>query len=101
MSDDFGATSVSSGDLTSGGIFTWTPTSNDIGEHDLTILVNDNSGDTAMLTQTITVTAPTSLAIQSLSPGSSVNSGQAVDLYRLVPTGLTSPVYTVSDNFSG
>lgn len=100
LSDNFGGTSVTGSDINSGGTFNWTPTQNDIGTHELTILVDDSNGDSATVTQDITVGGQTTASIQSLSPGNTVNSGQQVS-FTISSTGIANPTYTVSDSFSG
>lgn len=44
--------------------------------------------------------ADTSVSIQSLSPGATVLSGQAVT-FSVAPVGFTNPTYAISDSFSG
>lgn len=100
LSDSFGGSSISNGNIDSSGNVTWTPNASDAGTHTLTIGVNDASGDGATTTEEIVVSAPVSVSVQSLSPGTSLSAGTTVS-FSIATTGFTSPSYSVSDSFGG
>jgi hypothetical protein len=101
LSDSFSNSSAGNGNINSSGNFSWTPNSNDIGTHNLTITVSDSSGDSPVtLQEQITVRTQASLSIQSLSPSSSISPGQTVS-FTAVASGFNSPSFSVSDSFSG
>ena len=50
-------TSIVAGDVSSSGVFSWTPKTSDIGTHAITITATDIYGNTASITVTIFVTA--------------------------------------------
>ncbi len=100
LSDSFGGGNVTSSNIDSSGNFSWTPTQNDIGTHNFTITVSDSSGNSFPVQEQITVSAASSVSIQSLSPGAAVNAGQAVS-FSVVQSGFTNPSYSISDSFSG
>ncbi len=100
ISDSVSGSSVGSGNINSSGNFSWTPNSNDVGTHNLSIAVNDSSGDSATTTETLTVSAAPSVSIQSLSPSSAVTIGQTVS-FTVAASGFTNPTYSVNDSLSG
>jgi peptidoglycan hydrolase-like protein with peptidoglycan-binding domain len=100
VSDSLSGTSVTSSDINSSGDFSWTPSSNDVGTHNLTVTVSDSAGDTATTEESITVSQAPSVSIQSLSPSTSVTAGQTVT-FNVAASGFTSPSYSLSDSFSG
>ncbi len=100
VSDSFGGGSTSNSNINSSGNFSWTPVQSDIGAHNFTITVNDSSGNNQTVQEQITVSVAPSISIQSLSPSSVVNVGQAVS-FSVVQSGFTNPTYSLSDSFSG
>ncbi len=100
ISDSYSGTSVSSSDLNSSGVFTWTPAQGDIGTHNLTITAIDSSGDNASITQQIIVNNTPSLSVSSLSPGTSVSVGQDITFDASASYFTGTPAYSVSDSFS-
>jgi len=100
VSDSASGSSVGSGQVNASGNFSWTPDSNDVGTHNLTINVTDSLGDSATTVETINVTATPSLSIQSLSPSSNVSSGQTVT-FTAAESGFSNPTYSLSDSFNG
>ncbi len=75
--DNFSGTSVTSNNLNSTGSFSWTPTSNDIGTHLITLTAKDYHGSIANASVSITVTtagfiapviAPAPVATQVVMP---------------------------------
>ncbi|HVZ75738.1 MAG TPA: peptidoglycan-binding protein [Candidatus Paceibacterota bacterium] len=100
LTDSFSGATDSSANINSSGNFSWTPTTAEIGTHNITVTVSDSSGNTATTVEQITVSQPVSLSIQSLSPSSSLGTGQTLT-FSAVASGFSSPVYTISDSFSG
>ena len=50
--------------ITSGGVFTWTPTAAQVGTHDLTVIVSDGTAtDSETLVVTVTATTPVGLTV--------------------------------------
>jgi peptidoglycan hydrolase-like protein with peptidoglycan-binding domain len=98
--------SVSSSNINTSGYFNWTPNSNDVGTHNLTISVADSYGNSATVTEQIIVTSNGStsttpaVTVQGLTPGSNVVVGQQVN-FTVANFGFTNPTYTISDSFSG
>lgn len=99
IADNFGGTSLSSSNINASGYFSWTPTANDIGTHSFTITAGDSLGNSANVTQTITVTAPV-MTLSSPSPSTAVNAGVTVSFSATV-AGLSNPSYSVTDSISG
>ena len=97
ISDSLSGSSVASGDINSSGDFSWTPTNSDVGTHNLTITVSDSQGNNAQTQESITVSAPASVSIQSLSPGSTITVGQTLS-FSVDTTGFTNPSYSISDS---
>jgi len=93
----YGVSSLSTGDMSSNGYFSWTPTTNDIGSHTLTITVVDSSGHSVSQQLAITVSAP-QVTVRSLTPGGTVASGQQLS-FQIVPTGFTNPWFVATDSF--
>lgn len=100
ITDSLSGTSVSNNNISSTGVFTWVPTNSDLGTHNLTVTVSDSQGNTATTQEQLFVSAPAAVAIQSLSPSSSVTSGMTVQ-FTAYATNFTNPTYTISDSFSG
>jgi peptidoglycan hydrolase-like protein with peptidoglycan-binding domain len=100
VSDSAVSSSLSASNINSSGNFSWTPENQDVGNHTLTVTATDSLGDTANITQPITVSPIATATIQSLVPGSTISSGQNVT-FNVTPTGFTNPTYSVSDSFYG
>lgn len=99
VSDSLNGSSVSNNDINpSTGAFSWTPASNQTGTHTITMYATDALGHSANATETIIVGSTPVVAIQSLSPGSSVGVGQNVTFTALA-SNFNDPSYTVSDTF--
>jgi hypothetical protein len=100
VSDSVWGSSVQSGDINSSGIFDWTPNQYDLGTHLISVSVGDSLGDSASVSQKITV-GNTSMSIGSTSPNMTVVAGNALS-FAATTTGLIAPVnYTLSDSMSG
>jgi hypothetical protein len=100
IADSFANSSVSNADI-SGGTFSWTPTTADIGNHELQISVKDLAGNsTASIDEAISVAAVGSVSIQSISPGSSVIASAPMG-FTVQANGFTNPIYTITDSFPG
>jgi hypothetical protein len=100
VTDSLGGTSVSGADIDSSGNFVWTPTTADSGTHSITVSVSDSLGNTGSATQQIVVTAPASIAVGTVSPGTSVMTGTQVS-FTVTPTSFNNPSYSISDSFGG
>ncbi len=99
LSDSFSGSTISNSNINSSGNFSWTPAASDAGTHAITVTVVDSSGHSATASQTITVQG-SGIVIQGLSPGSTVVVGKPVT-FTAYASGLTNPVYIVSDSFGG
>lgn len=97
--DSYAMSTLSPGNITSAGAFSWIPTASDLGAHALTVEASDMFGHSARTVVNVTVINP-SVSVQSLSPGASAGVGSSVSFLASAPS-LTNPVYTVSDAFSG
>ncbi len=102
VSDSFGGTTVSSGNIDSNGHFSWTPSSGDAGTHNLTVSISDSNGNSATVSEQLIVTSVNSsgVGIQAIYPGSTVYPGQNLTLI-VSAAGYNSPTYSLSDSFSG
>lgn len=99
VTDAFYPTTITAGNINSSGVFTWTPTVDEMGAHRITVYATDSLGRTA--SSQVTITVQTSIAtIQSLSPGSSIYFGKSV-AFNVVTTGFNNPTYALSDTFPG
>lgn len=99
ISDSFAGSSISSTTISASGGFWWIPSAKDNGIHTVTVSANDNSGNSAMAVQTITVGSGTAV-IQSIIPGSSLPVGNTMT-FNVVVTGFSNPVFSVKDSASG
>jgi hypothetical protein len=77
VSDGFNGTTVTSGDISSSGDFTWTPTSSDIGTHSLTVTAYDTQGHTGSVQVVITVAPAGSTPAVSSAASTIVSSAAA------------------------
>lgn len=89
---------VSSTNVDGSGRFSWTPGTDDIGVHTLTIMGSDAYGNSGQTQQTLTVVDP-SLSFGALQPGQTVSAGSPVSF--VVGTRLSNPTYSISDVSSG
>ena len=97
--DSFSGSSMANSDINSAGYFTWTPGSNDIGTHNITVYVNDSSGHSGNVTLALTVQNP-NITITSITPGSTVAPNSVLS-FNVASAGFNNPSYTVNDSFSG
>ncbi|MCX6702145.1 MAG: peptidoglycan-binding protein [Candidatus Zambryskibacteria bacterium] len=99
ITDSIYTSSLTPTNMNSSGDFSWTPKSWDVGSHNITIVVTDNSGRSATAIQSIIVGVATT-TIELLSPGNTVTSRQNVT-FKVTPINFTNPIYTLSDSVSG
>ena len=59
---------LTTSNLSSSGVFSWTPTTSDIGIHTLLVSATDSLGNTASTTQTLVVTAASAPLTPSMQP---------------------------------
>ncbi len=96
MTDDFSGSSVSSGDISNVGYFSWTPAVGDAGTHHVTVMVTDVYNDAASTTALLYV-IPNTIAIQNLLPGTQAYSREPVTFTVYTP-GFVNPSFTVRDS---
>lgn len=97
VSDSMSGSSVTASTLSASGIFSWTPTIGDVGNHILTVTVQDSSGAVATAQASIFINSPPTAEIQSLSPGALVRVGQTVT-FSTITSGFAGPTYAISDS---
>ncbi len=93
VTDSFVGSSITRNAINSSGILIWTPTTSDVGIHNLRIQVDGAGGRTASIYQTVTVKG---ISIQDISR-SSVPVGTPLT-FTIKNHGLGTPTYTVSDS---
>jgi hypothetical protein len=99
LTDSLAGTTLSNANINSSGVFSWTPSVQDIGTHTITLNVRDSSGNASAATETVTITATPSVSIQTLMPGTSVAVGSPVT-FTAVPNGFSVPIaYSVTDTY--
>ena len=97
--DFFSGSSLTSSNInTNTGTVTWTPALTDGGLHAITITGTDTRGNSASISQDITVLKP-SITTSHLT-ASTTDSG-AILSFTVVPVGFVNPVYQVTDTLSG
>ena len=99
VSDSVSGSSINSGNLNSLGVFSWTPTTGDLGTHLITIRTSDASGNVSTISQQITVTSP-KIIIPAGTPNTTIAVG-TLFFFIATSTGLTNPLYTITDSLSG
>ena len=90
VTDSFQNSTVSSSDISGAGNFFWAPIESDVGTHILIITASDFSGNSASVTQTVTVSPLPSLTIGSVSPSTTVMPGTTFSFTVSTP-GLNNP----------
>lgn len=104
VNDSFSGSSASTNDIDSNGYFVWTPTSNDIGTHTVTVNISDSAGDSSAVQEVITVSAQAQnnpvVSIQGLNPGTAVVVGSPLT-FTAAASSFTNPSFTVSDSYVG
>ncbi len=98
LSDDFGGSSLTSANMNSSGVISWTPSSSDVGVHTVSVTASDDNAS-GNATQQIVVVAPT-ITLQAPLPSATLSAGAFVTATSTV-TGFVNPTYTVSDTFPG
>ncbi len=98
--DSFSGTTASVQNFDGGGNFSWVPVVSDVGVHTFTITANDYQGNSAQVTQTITVLPPPSVSIQSVAPGNKIPVGGKFT-FAVSSNGFTNPIFIVGDDFGG
>ena len=88
-----------SGSIDAHGFYTWTPSPNDAGGHDIVITVNDISGASASTTEHLFV-IPNALVLQNLLPGATAFTHEPVTFTVNAP-GFTNPSFSVRDSYAG
>jgi peptidoglycan hydrolase-like protein with peptidoglycan-binding domain len=79
------------------GDFFWTPNNSDLGSHIITVTVSDSPDNSASVSQTINVAAP-SITVGNLLPSATVHYGNIIT-FSISSAGFTSPQYAVADSF--
>jgi hypothetical protein len=100
LSDNFNGTTLRSSNINSGGFVSWTPSSQDAGTHNITVLAFDSSGHSASANTVITVTSGSDVTIGTVSPGTTVQVGSWV-VFNATANNINTPSFTVSDSFNG
>jgi hypothetical protein len=100
LTDSFPGSSANISNLSATGNFFWVPVVSDVGTHVFTITASDGVSNTGTVTQTVTVLPLPALAITNVSPGTTVMPGNKFS-FTILNSGLTNPVYSISDTFSG
>lgn len=100
FSDSFRSSSASLTNISGAGNFFWVPLDSDVGTHVFTINVQDNSGNAANVTQTVTVLPAPTLSIHAVSPGTAIMPGTKFS-FSVTASGFTNPSYSIGDSFSG
>lgn len=97
--DSNSRSSINGGNINSSGVFSWTPTSDELGVHQLTVGASDASGHSAQTVVNVTVVNPTVFVESLVPPGSTVQVGMPVS-FLVRSVSLTSPTFGISDTFS-
>ena len=92
--------SLTTNAINQSGGFSWTPRTQDIGGHSITVTVTDSTGALASALQSISVSAPSGLTISSINPGSTVSPGTRIT-FGASTTGFIVPSYSLADSFTG
>ncbi|MDB5188298.1 MAG: sleB [Candidatus Kaiserbacteria bacterium] len=100
ISDSALGTSITNNNITSSGNFSWTPSTADVGTHNLTLVVNDSTGKTGTVSVSIPVMSA-NLSLSSVTPSSMIVAPYSSFTFNAAPAGFTNPTYTVSDSFNG
>ncbi len=95
ITDDVGVNLSSN--LNPFGQFVWTPYTRDAGTHNITITATDGAGQSASVSQTITVINPSATLDNLVAP---THPG-VLSTFQVNPVGFVSPTYALLDTFSG
>lgn len=100
LSDSLPGSTLSNSNINTSGRFSWTPNPLDIGTHEIVFTAKDSYGNKNSATQIITVRPVSPVSIDSLSPGSSVFSGNSLS-FSVAALGFSNPSFSINDSFSG
>ena len=96
-------TTVTGSDINSSGFFAWTPTSQDIGNHTITVNVSDSQGHSGSVSGTIIIhpsLTSGSVSLNNINPGNTVAVGSRLS-FNATTTGFTNPYFRIYDSFKG
>jgi hypothetical protein len=96
--DTSALSSINNSNISGAGVFSWTPSADDIGVHTLNVGASDIYGHIAQNALSLTVIQPT-VSIQALKPNSGPSVGSVVSFLAQGFVGASS--YSVSDAFTG
>ncbi len=99
VQDSYSPSSVTSDNLSSSGVFTWTPAMSQTGTHNILILITGSNGQIAKILQPIVVLTPL-LSISNVVPGDTVSVGSPLQ-FNVNYSGLSSPTYGITDAYPG
>lgn len=83
-----------------GTTFSWTPITQDVGVHHISVVAKDSFGSEASSTVSVTVLGPASVATSQLVPGTSVHANQELT-FAMSSDGFVNPWYGITDDFTG
>lgn len=93
LSDSFAGSSISNSNITAGGNVSWTPTSNDVGPHNILITVRGSNGRSDTVYQSFTVNG---IALQNISDTHATVGSRFT--FTIAPYGMNNPSYRVGDS---
>lgn len=99
VSDDSPASTLSNSNISNLGKFDWTPSTTDIGTHNLIITGIDPNGNRDTLSQTLIVATSTPLSLKVYT-STNVLPGKNFSL-AAIAQGYSDPSFSVSDSFYG
>lgn len=99
VSDSFDGGTVSASNINrDSGTFYWTPTSNDVGEHELKISAYDESGHYAYTSQKLTVNGVSAPYLKNINPSTIISVGDKLTMSVAAPL-YTAPIkYRANDS---
>ena len=95
LQDSFGGSSVTNANINSSGVFSWIPATADVGNHTITVTVNDGTGNSVQTSQALTVPPQPAVTIQNVSASTIKVPGTI--FFSAVAVGFTNPQYSVVD----
>ncbi len=99
ISDDSPASTLSNSNINQFGKFDWTPSTTDVGTHNLLIIGTDTYGNRDTVNQKLIVASSTPLSIQTFT-SNNILPGKNFSL-SVVAQGYSDPSFSVSDSFYG